>query len=129
MNPTQVGSFVRELSKIRPEPGEPRHARVIGELTGEAVDILLAGVECGLTVLDLSEVDRVDDRAVRALARLRPERCALSLCRGGSSCGSRKQAEPQGRQQAAACLRRSEELEGFKKAYDACMEATSYVAK
>ena len=39
---------------IRPEPGEPRHARVIGELTGEAVDILLAGVECGLTVLDLS---------------------------------------------------------------------------
>jgi hypothetical protein len=62
---------------IRPEPGEPQRARVIGELTGEAVAILLAAVACGLTVLDLSEVDRVDDGAVRALAGLRPERCAL----------------------------------------------------
>lgn len=62
---------------IRPETGEPHRARVIGELTGEAVDILLAAVECGLTILDLSEVDQADDGAVRALARLRPERCAL----------------------------------------------------
>jgi hypothetical protein len=62
---------------IRPEPAEPQRARVIGELTGEAVDILLAAVECGLTVLDLSEVDQADDGAVRALARLRPERCTL----------------------------------------------------
>ena len=62
---------------IQPEPGEPQRARVIGELTGEAIDILLAAVESGLTVLDLSEVDQADDGAVRALVRLGREGCAL----------------------------------------------------
>lgn len=62
---------------IRPEPSDPRRAQVVGELTGEAIQILLAAVERGVAVLDLSEVDQADDAAVRALARLRPEHCAL----------------------------------------------------
>jgi anti-anti-sigma regulatory factor len=62
------------------EPGRSRQARVIGSLTGDAVRVLLDAVEKGVTVLDLSGVDQVDDHAVRVLAGLRPERCVLRGC-------------------------------------------------
>ena len=62
------------------EPGAPGEARVIGSLTGDGIQILLDAVDSGVVVLDLSEVDRVDDSAVRVLAGLRPERCKLQNC-------------------------------------------------
>ena len=65
---------------ITPEPGAPERARVIGSLTGEALQILLDAVDSGVTDLDLSGVDQVDDSAVHLLARLWPERCTLVAC-------------------------------------------------
>jgi ABC-type transporter Mla MlaB component len=65
---------------ITPEPGAPEQARVIGSLTGEALQILLDAVDGGVTVLDLSGVDQVDDSAVHLLARLWPERCTFVAC-------------------------------------------------
>ena len=62
------------------QPGAPGEARVIGSLTGDGIQILLDAVDSGVVVLDLSEVDRVDDSAVRVLAGLRPERCKLQNC-------------------------------------------------
>ena len=62
------------------EPETPSRARVIGSLTGESIPVLLDAVDGGVSVLDLSEVDQVDHTAVRALARLWPERCALLGC-------------------------------------------------
>ena len=44
---------------ITQEPGAPERARVIGSLTGEALQILLDAVDSGVTVLDLSGVDQV----------------------------------------------------------------------
>ena len=65
---------------ILQEPGASRRARAIGSLTGDAVQVLLDAVEKGVTVLDLSGVDQVDDHAVRVLAGLRPGRCVLRGC-------------------------------------------------
>ena len=65
---------------ITPEAGVPEQARVIGSLTGKALQILLDAVESGVTVLDLSGVDQVDDSAVHLLARLWPERCTFVAC-------------------------------------------------
>ena len=65
---------------ISPEPGTPGRARVIGSLTGEAVQILLDAVDGGVAVLDLSEVDQVDESAVRVLAVLSLGRCTLLAC-------------------------------------------------
>jgi hypothetical protein len=65
---------------ITREPGAPERARVIGSLTGEAVQILLDAINGGVAVLDLSEVDQVDDSAVQLLARLRPQRCTIVAC-------------------------------------------------
>ena len=65
---------------ITEEPGAPERARVIGSLTGEALQILLDAVDSGVTVLDLSGVDQVDDSAVHLLARLWPERCTFVAC-------------------------------------------------
>jgi hypothetical protein len=65
---------------INREPGEPHRARVIGSLTGDAVQVLVDAVDGGVTALDLSEVDQVDDSAVRVLARLWAERCTLVAC-------------------------------------------------
>ena len=62
------------------DPGAPSGARVIGSLTGDAVDILLDAVDRGVTVLDLSEVDEVDDAAVRVLTELCPQRCTILEC-------------------------------------------------
>jgi hypothetical protein len=62
------------------EPGAPGRARVIGSLTGDGVHVPLEAVDSGVTVLDLSEVHRVDDLAARVLARLNPERCTLLAC-------------------------------------------------
>jgi hypothetical protein len=65
---------------ITREPGAPERARVIGSLTGEAVQILVDAVDSGVAVLDLSGVDQVDDSAVKFLARLWPARCTLDGC-------------------------------------------------
>jgi hypothetical protein len=65
---------------ISPEPGTPGRARVVGSLTGDAVQVLLDAVDGGVTVLDLSDVDQVDDSAVRVLAGLSPGRCTLQAC-------------------------------------------------
>jgi hypothetical protein len=62
------------------DPGEPRRARVIGSLTGDAVQVLVDAVDGGVSALDLSEVAQADDSAVRALATLWPERCTLLAC-------------------------------------------------
>jgi hypothetical protein len=58
----------------------PRRARVIGSLTGDAIQMLLDAVDRGVAVVDLSEVDQVDDAAVRVLAWLWPERCTVVDC-------------------------------------------------
>ena len=58
----------------------PRSARVIGSLTGDAIQMLLDAVDRGVAVVDLSEVDQVDDAAVRVLAWLWPERCTIVDC-------------------------------------------------
>jgi hypothetical protein len=66
---------------IRMEPHVPgRAARVVGSLTGAAVQVLLEAVESGVTALDLSEVDQVDGAAVQVLARLSAGRCSLIAC-------------------------------------------------
>ena len=62
------------------EPGQPARARVIGALTGDAVQVLLAAVDRGVALLDLSQVDDVDEAGVRALAGLLPRRCSLLAC-------------------------------------------------
>jgi hypothetical protein len=65
---------------IAEEPGRPARARVIGALTGDAVQVLLAAVDRGVALLDLSQVDDVDEAAVRVLAGLLPRRCSLLAC-------------------------------------------------
>jgi ABC-type transporter Mla MlaB component len=66
---------------IRMEPEAPgRAARVVGSLCGDAVQVLVEAVESGVSVLDLSGVDQVDDAAVRVLVDLWPERCSLIAC-------------------------------------------------
>jgi len=59
------------------EPDAPGRARVIGSLSGDGIRILLDAVDGAVGVLDLSEVDQIDDAAVRVLAGLRPGRCTL----------------------------------------------------
>jgi hypothetical protein len=53
----------------------PDRVRVIGALTGEALDTLLGMVKTTEVLLDLSEVREADAGAVRLLARLAPEWC------------------------------------------------------
>jgi hypothetical protein len=65
---------------VAQEPGQPARARVIGALTGDAVRLLLSAVERGVVLLDLSQVDDVDECAVRVLAGLLPRRCTLLAC-------------------------------------------------
>jgi hypothetical protein len=65
---------------ITQDRGGPGRARVIGSLTGDAVQILLDAVDSGVAVLDLAEVVQVDDPAVHVLARLGEERCTLVAC-------------------------------------------------
>jgi hypothetical protein len=65
---------------IVPGPSARGEARVIGALTRDCIQVLLDAVESGVVVLDLSEVDRADDSAVRVLAGLRSERCELQNC-------------------------------------------------
>jgi hypothetical protein len=72
--------LARRPHQIRPEPGAAERARVIGSLTGEALQILLEAVNRGVTVLDLSGIDEVDDSAVHLLASLSPERCTFVAC-------------------------------------------------
>jgi hypothetical protein len=65
---------------VAPEPGQRARARVIGALTGDAVEVLLSAVDRGVVLLDLSQVDDVDEAAVRVLAELLPRRCSLLSC-------------------------------------------------
>jgi hypothetical protein len=65
---------------VAEEPGQPARARVTGALTGDAVKVLLAAVDRGVALLDLSQVDDVDEAGLRALAGLRPRRCSLLAC-------------------------------------------------
>jgi hypothetical protein len=65
---------------ISRDPGAPGTGRVIGSLTGDAVQILVDAVDTGVSVLDLAEVVQVDDFAVHALAKLGAERCTLVAC-------------------------------------------------
>jgi hypothetical protein len=65
---------------VAAEPGQPARARVTGALIGDAVKVLLAAVDRGVALLDLSQVDDVDEAGVRALAGLQPRRCSLLAC-------------------------------------------------
>jgi hypothetical protein len=65
---------------ITQDPGAPGRARVIGSLTGDAVEVILDAVDSGIAVLDLAEVVHVDDSAVHVLARLAAEHCTLVAC-------------------------------------------------
>jgi hypothetical protein len=65
---------------ITQDPGAPGRARVIGSLTGDAVEVLLDAVDSGMAVLDLAEVVHVDDSAVHVLARLAAEHCTFVAC-------------------------------------------------
>ena len=65
---------------ITQDSGALGRARVIGSLTGDAVQVLLDAVDGGIAVLDLAEVVQVDDSAVHVLARLGAERCTLVAC-------------------------------------------------
>ena len=58
-------------------------ARVIGSLSGDAVEVLLDAVDSGVAVLDLSELHPIDDSAVRVLAGLWPIHCSLVGCPPG----------------------------------------------
>ncbi len=62
------------------QPDQPVRARVIGALTVDAVQVLLAAVDRGVALLDLSQVGDVDEAAVRAVAALLPRRCSLLAC-------------------------------------------------
>jgi hypothetical protein len=62
------------------EPDAPAQARVIGSLSGDGIRILLDAVDSGVSVLDLSEVDQIDDCAVRVLVGLSPGRYTLLNC-------------------------------------------------
>jgi len=62
------------------QPGAPGRARVSGSLTSDGIRIVLDAIASGVAILDLSDVDRVDDCAVRALADLSLERCTLEAC-------------------------------------------------
>ncbi len=65
---------------IRLEEGTTRQVRVIGSLRGPALRLLAQAVSRGPLVLDLSEVNQADERGVRLLAALPPERCTLAGC-------------------------------------------------
>ena len=65
---------------IRIDQAAPGRARVIGSLAGESLQLLRDAVSGGVVVLDLSEVEKVDEDALRLLAALSPERCTLVSC-------------------------------------------------
>lgn len=65
---------------IRIDGGAPGRIRVIGSLEGPCVDVLAEELAHGATELDLSEVDKAEESAVRLLAGLPPERCTLVSC-------------------------------------------------
>jgi hypothetical protein len=65
---------------IRIEEGTARRVRVIGSLHGPALRLLSQAVSKGPLILDLSGVDQADEKALRLLADLPPERCTLVGC-------------------------------------------------
>jgi hypothetical protein len=79
MSMSRTGRSGRLMIVMEPQvPG--RAARVVGSLTGDAVQMLQEAVDRGVTVLDLSEVEQVDDAAVQVLLRLSAKRCSLAAC-------------------------------------------------
>ena len=54
--------------------------RVIGWLQSSCVPLLAEALTRGAIALDLSEVDKADDAAVRYLASLAPGRCVVVAC-------------------------------------------------
>jgi hypothetical protein len=62
---------------IRIERCPAERYRVIGSLQACFISLLAETLSKGPIVLDLAEVDKAEDGAVRFLARLSPERCAL----------------------------------------------------
>jgi hypothetical protein len=62
------------------EPDAPGQARVIGSLSGDGIRILIDAVDGGVSVLDLTEVDQLDDAAVCVLVGLSLGRCTLMNC-------------------------------------------------
>jgi hypothetical protein len=65
---------------ITQEAGAPARVRIIGELTGNTVQLVLERVEMGVSVLDLDGIVHADDPAVHVLAGLQAARCALVAC-------------------------------------------------
>ena len=65
---------------IRIEGGPDARVRVIGTLKGPVVEALLEMLGRQGLVLDLSEVDQADEKAVRTLAQLAPARCRVTGC-------------------------------------------------
>jgi hypothetical protein len=57
------------------EASPPDRVRVIGALTGAALETLFEMVKTTEVQLDLSQVRETDAEAVQLLARLSPERC------------------------------------------------------
>ncbi len=62
---------------IRIETDAPGRLRAIGSLVGPSVQVLAEALAEGTVSLDVSQVDRADERAVRLLAAAR---CALVSC-------------------------------------------------
>ena len=65
---------------IRLESEAGGRVRVIGSLQEPALRLLAEAVSAGARVLDLSEVDQADERAVRLLAGLAAESSVLAGC-------------------------------------------------
>lgn len=65
---------------IRLEGGSPGKVRVSGSLERAAVKLLFEALSRGPVILDLSEVTMADEEAVRLLADLPSERCAIASC-------------------------------------------------
>jgi hypothetical protein len=65
---------------FRIENGLGGQVRVIGSLEAPALELLREAISGGTASLDLSAVDRAEERAVRFLAALPEDRCALVGC-------------------------------------------------
>ena len=65
---------------IRIEGGPDARVRIIGTLKAPVIETLLDMLWRQGLVLDLSEVDQADEKAVRTLAELPPARCRVTGC-------------------------------------------------
>ncbi len=65
---------------FRIECAPPERCKVIGSLQASCVSLLAEVIARGAIALDLSEVDKAEEAAVRFLARLAPDRCVIAGC-------------------------------------------------